>query len=139
MPQTDSPGIAVPVYRLVSINEIDMLIAAKKIRPFAQVVQCANRITLGIAFLGKIRTVCIAHTALCDQRSVAKFVLTAHVPDIAIAAGTGFAQGGVGMVGVTSGQIEIDVPTEIGDDERVALEALAAARTGPSPRAHLEV
>ena len=35
--------------------------------------------------------------------------------------------------------IEIDVPTEIGDDERVALEALAAARTGPSPRAHLEV
>ena len=35
--------------------------------------------------------------------------------------------------------IEIDVPTEVNDDERAALEALEAARTTPSPRADLEV
>jgi molecular chaperone DnaJ len=34
--------------------------------------------------------------------------------------------------------IEIDVPAEVNDDERAALEALAAARTEPSPRSHLE-
>lgn len=35
--------------------------------------------------------------------------------------------------------IEIEVPEEPNDDERAALEALAAARTRPSPRARLEV
>ncbi len=35
--------------------------------------------------------------------------------------------------------IEIDVPTEVNDEERAALEALAAARSAPSPRSHLEV
>jgi len=35
--------------------------------------------------------------------------------------------------------IEIEVPSEVNDEERAALDALAAARTRPSPRARLEV
>lgn len=35
--------------------------------------------------------------------------------------------------------IEIEVPSEVNDDERAALESLEAARTAPSPRADLEV
>jgi hypothetical protein len=33
-------------------------------------------------------------------------------PSIAIAPGTGFAEGGVGMVGVNSGQLTVDVPVD---------------------------
>ena len=35
--------------------------------------------------------------------------------------------------------IEIDVPNEVNDEERAALDALDAARTSPPVRAHLEV
>jgi molecular chaperone DnaJ len=35
--------------------------------------------------------------------------------------------------------IEIDVPQELSDAQRAAVEALAAATAGASPRAHLEV
>ena len=35
--------------------------------------------------------------------------------------------------------IEIEVPSDVNDEERAALDALAAARTRPSPRARLEV